>query len=92
MTTRRAVVVLLSTLMVLMSVVMLRTETVRLHYELSLEDREALALWEALREGQLELARLRNPMVIRHRVADALLRIDSFEKAWTARGTATDRR
>ena len=65
MTLTRTVVLLSGTLAVMLTVVILRTETTRLHYRLSQLDRQERALQQQLREKELELARLRNPALIR---------------------------
>ncbi|MBN2445334.1 MAG: hypothetical protein JXO22_01315 [Phycisphaerae bacterium] len=70
MTLARTVVVLGGTLAVMLVVVVLRTETSRLHYQMSQLDREAAVLRQQLRERELELARLRNPARIRARALD----------------------
>jgi hypothetical protein len=54
-------------------VVVLRAESTRLHNELSNLDHQASLLWQQLREEELELARLRNPALIRARAAEMRL-------------------
>lgn len=73
MTLPRTIVTLSAALVVMLAVVMLRAETTRLQYETSRFDREADVLLEQFREQQLELARLRNPIMIRDRAADLRL-------------------
>ena len=73
MSLRRTVVILGVGLATLLSVVILRAETTRLHSELSVLDSRATVLWQELREDELELARLRNPALIRARVAQMRL-------------------
>jgi hypothetical protein len=73
MSLRRTVVILGVGLAILLTVVILRAETTHLHSELSLLDGRAAVLWQELREDELELARLRNPALIRARVAQVRL-------------------
>ena len=73
MSLRRTVVILGVGLATLLTVVILRAETTRLHSDLSLLDSRAAVLWQELRENELELARLRNPALIRARVAQMRL-------------------
>ena len=63
--------------MLLLTVVALRAETVRLHYEVSQLEHRADACREHLRAAELELARLRNPMLIRQRVREAVQQFDA---------------
>ncbi len=72
MTLLRTIVVLSGGLVVMLVVVVLRTETTRLHYEVSQRERQAEGLHQQMRESELELARLRNPMLIREQVKEAL--------------------
>lgn len=67
---RSLIVVLLLVLVAMMTVVLLRAETTCLHYELSQLDRRAEILRQELNEKQLELERLRNPALIRARLAE----------------------
>lgn len=67
MTLFRILVVLAIALAVLLGVVALRAETTRLQYLTSKLDQEAEQSLEQLRQHELELARLRNPMIIRER-------------------------
>lgn len=67
MTLFRILVVLAIALAVLLGVVALRAETTRLQYLTSRLDQEAEQSLEQLRQHELELARLRNPMIIRER-------------------------
>ena len=60
-------------LVAMMAVVLLRAETARLNYELSQLDRRAEILRLELTEKELELERLRNPAVIRARLAELRL-------------------
>jgi outer membrane biosynthesis protein TonB len=66
------IVVLSSGLAVMLVVVVLRTETTRLHFEVSQRERQSEGFRQQLRESELELARLRNPMLIREQVKEAL--------------------
>ncbi|RMF73696.1 MAG: hypothetical protein D6744_15325 [Planctomycetota bacterium] len=65
----RVVVVLLAAACVMLTVVVLRTETARLNREISELDREEMRLREQVRAAEIELARLRNPILLRQRVA-----------------------
>ncbi len=73
MSLRRTVVILGAALVTLLAVVILRAETTRLHSELSRLDSRTAVLWQELREDELELARLRNPALIRAHVAQMRL-------------------
>jgi hypothetical protein len=75
MTLFRTIVVMVGGLLLMLTVVILRAETTRLHYEVSQCERRADECRQRLREGELELARLRNPMVIRQKVKDT---VDEF--------------
>ncbi len=72
MTLPRMIGVLLGGLVVLAVVVILRAETTRLHYEISELELAAGEQRALLRAAELELARLRNPMLIRQRMEEAL--------------------
>jgi len=65
--------VLASTLAVLLAVVVLRAEAARLHYATAQLERRVEALVQELREKDLELARLRNPALIRARIEELRL-------------------
>lgn len=65
----RLVLVLSASLVVLLSVVILRAETTRINYEISLLDNRAETLRLELRDKELELARYRDPARIRDRLA-----------------------
>lgn len=65
MTLTRTIVVLVLALGVALTVVALRTEATHLQFRTSELDREADALLNQVRERELELARLRNPLQIR---------------------------
>ena len=69
------ILILAAILAAMMTIVMLRAETARLHYELSQYDRQARVLRQELREQELELARLRNPALIRGKLAEMRLGI-----------------
>jgi hypothetical protein len=69
----RLTLVLLSALLVMLSVVVLRSERTRLQFEISQKDRDAEALRLEVRERELELARLSNPGVIRQRLLEMRL-------------------
>lgn len=68
----RMIAVLLLWLAVLLAVVVLRSETTRLHYEIASQQQQADNIRHTLRQAELELARLRNPMLLRQRVENAL--------------------
>ena len=70
---RWLILVLAATLTAAMTVVILRAETTRLHYQLSQLDQRAAVLQQELREKGLELARLRNPAVMRAKLAELRL-------------------
>jgi hypothetical protein len=57
----------------MMAVVILRAGTTRLHYDVSQLDQQAAVLRQEAREGSLELARLRNPAMIRAKLAELRL-------------------
>ena len=67
------ILVLVVVLVALLAVVVLRAETTRLHYELSQFDRRAAVLRLELIEKELELERLRNPALIRAKLAELRL-------------------
>ena len=67
------IVLLAMVLVAMMSVVLLRAETTRLHYELSQLDRRERILRQELAEKELELERLRNPALIRAKLAELRL-------------------
>jgi len=81
MTLARMIVILLGALLLMLAVVVLRAETTRLHYQLSQIDQQADLLWQELREEELELQRLRNPAVLRARVAEMWMQPDDAGKA-----------
>ena len=66
----RLTLVLLSALLVMLTVVVLRSERTRLQFEISETDRDAETLRLEVRERELELARLSNPGVIRQRLLE----------------------
>lgn len=72
----RVAAILIMALVLLMAVVILRTETTRIHRRIAKLDREAMDYAQQIRESDILLARLRNPMLIRQRVADLRLRAD----------------
>lgn len=72
MTLWRTIVILAGGLVVLLLVVILRAETTRLHYEISRLEHEANGYRQRLREAELELARLRNPMLLKEQVREAI--------------------
>jgi Mg2+/citrate symporter len=72
MTLVRTILVLGLALVIMLAVVLLRAETARLHYDISQREQEARALKQKLRAAEVELARLRNPVLLRARVADVL--------------------
>lgn len=70
MTVMRVCALLASTLAVLLCVVIIREVTTQVHYELSQMDAREHALRQQIWERELELARLRNPMLIRARLME----------------------
>jgi len=70
---RWLILVLVVVLVALLAVVLLRAETTRLHYELSQFDRRETVLRLELIEKELELERLRNPALIRAKLAELRL-------------------
>lgn len=72
MTLLRTIVVLAGGLALLLCVVVLRAETTRLHNEIAQCEQRAEQTRQRLREVELELERLRNPILLRNRVRDAL--------------------
>ena len=72
MTLFRMIVVLAGGLVLLLSVVTVRAQTTRLHYEISRCERAADELRQELVEAELELARLRNPTRIKQRMEQAV--------------------
>lgn len=68
----RMIVVFLTALAVMLAVVVLRSETARLHFEVSQRERAGERMLQELRDVELELARMRNPMLIRQQVRRAL--------------------
>jgi hypothetical protein len=73
MTLIRMVVTLAGALALMLAIVIFRSETTRLHSEVERLDRKADGLVQQIRQEELELARLRNPAVIRARVAEMRL-------------------
>lgn len=73
--------ILATVLAVLMTVAVLRVEITRMHHQLAALDLEAVELWQSLRSKDVELARLRNPILIRQRVAN--LRLEGTAAAET---------
>ena len=67
---RWLILVLVIVLAGMMAVVVSRAEATRLHYELSQLDRRAQILRQELIEKELELERLRNPALIRAKLAE----------------------
>lgn len=70
MSIARLTLVLLSALLVMLAVVVLRSERTRLQFETSQCDRESEALRQEVRERELEFARLSNPGLLRQRLMD----------------------
>ena len=69
----RTIIVLVGALAIMLAVVALLAETTRVQYEQSQADRRAEELLLRLRGQELELARLRNPALIREKLADLRL-------------------
>ena len=74
----RMICILAAALATLLVVVVLRAESTRLHSELARLDRKASILWQQIREDEVELARLRNPVRIRQRALEL-----SADRPWT---------
>jgi hypothetical protein len=93
MTLLRTSVILAGGLALMLPVVMLRAETARLHEEISRLEGQAERLHLSLRAAELEHARLRNPMLIRRKVDEALgaLRERVLESGDAARGEGAGR-
>ena len=70
---RSLILLLAMVLVAMMTIVLLRAETTRLHYGLSQLDRRAGVLRQELAEKELELERLRNPALIRAKLAELRL-------------------
>ncbi len=68
MSLTRIIVLLTGAAAVLLTVVALRAETTRIHNRIGRIDLETEVLALELRQKELELARLQNPMLIRARV------------------------
>jgi hypothetical protein len=73
MSLRSLIVLLAMVLAAMMTVVLLRAEATRLHYELVQLDRRAGVLRQELAEKELEVERLRNPALIRAKLAELRL-------------------
>ena len=67
---RWLILILALILVAMMSVVITRAEITRLNYEISRLDQRAEILRMEIAEKELELERLRNPAVIRNRLAE----------------------
>jgi len=65
--------ILTTLLAALMTVAVLRVEIARMHHHMSTLDWAAVELEQRMRTRDVELARLRNPILIRQRVADLRL-------------------
>ena len=83
---RWLILVLVVVLVALLAVVLLRAETTRLHYELSQFDRRVAVLRLELIEKELELERLRNPALIRAKLAELRLAGPADETRTSGRG------
>lgn len=70
MSIARLILVLVSALSVMLTLVVLRTETVRFRYAIANTERDCELLEQDIREGQLDLARLGNPSALRERLID----------------------
>lgn len=70
MPVRWLILMLALVLAAMMCIVITRTEITRLHYELSRLDQRSEILRMEIAEKELELERLRNPAVIRARLAE----------------------
>jgi hypothetical protein len=83
MTLFRTIVILVGGLLIMLTVVILRAQTTRLHYEISQCERRTDQYRQQLHDGELELARLRNPMMIRQQVKETVSQLaeEASEKA-----------
>jgi hypothetical protein len=70
MTFFRMIVLFSASAALMLIVIGLRAEITRLHYRASLVDRECVELRDRLREEELELQRLRNPLVLYQRALE----------------------
>lgn len=66
----RLILVMLSALGVMLTLVILRTETVRFQYKAAKAERECDSLVQDIRDRELELARIGNPVALRERLID----------------------
>ena len=73
LTLTRTIALLAGGLAVMLSVVIVRAETARLAFEFAVLERDAGLMRQQLREKELELARLRDPALIRRRAVDLRL-------------------
>ena len=67
----RMIVLLAGTLLVLLTIAILRVETTRLHYDISRIERQITEQRQQLRASEIELARLQSPMFLRQRLEAA---------------------
>lgn len=72
MTLLRMIVIFVGALVLLLSVVVLRAQTSRLHYEIARCQRQTEELQQELIDAELELARLRSPTRLRQRAEEAI--------------------
>jgi hypothetical protein len=85
MSLTRIIALLLGAAAVLLTVVALRAETTRIHNRIGRVEQETEVLALELRQRELELARLQNPMLIRTRVG-LLHAPDANERVPAAQG------
>lgn len=86
----RLAVLLLAAIAVMLSVVVVRTETTRVQRRISEVDREIALLRRLAREKELDLARLTSPAVIRSRWTD--IAMGEFSTTQPAAASAPVRR
>lgn len=72
MTLWRIIIIIGGALLLMLCVVTLRTETTRLHYVISQHEQRVTELRQKLRQAELELAQLKNPLLLRQKVEQAL--------------------
>lgn len=84
----RMAAILGGALAIMLIVVILRAESTRLHHELAGLHQRADLLWQQVSEEELELARMRNPELIRARAAE--LRLESGRSGAQSVAPASD--
>lgn len=72
----RVILLLLGGLVLMLAVVMVRSQTTRLHYEIANCVREADGLRQQILEAEMALARLKNPMRLRQKVEEVVVELE----------------